>query len=381
MYSSNLVRSKINRLVLENFRNYSFLDFSPKSNFIVITGPNGVGKTNLLEAISLMSPGRGMRGVKLSEMNNIDDSMSPWKITCDINSKYGHSRIITSFKSDMDSNKRQVDIDDVSVSHSELAKTINVSWLIPQMGHIFIDSSSSRRKFLDRMVMNFDSTHSKNLSSYEYYMRERSSLLKNNNYDKDWIAVLERNMSEVGVLIATSRVQFVDMLKETALDMKYDLPYFSAEVSGEIERKVYKVPSVQIEEEFMAILKENRSLDSLSKRTNAGIHRSDLLVYRGNARVKADMCSTGEQKFLLMSVFLTEIIAQIRYRNTMPVILLDDVVAHLDVKSQAIFFEIVSDIGAQVWVTSTFMESFDFLRNNAEFLRIENSKLLVCDNE
>jgi DNA replication and repair protein RecF len=366
------VKSKINRLVLESFRNYSFLDFSPKSNFIVITGLNGVGKTNLLEAISLMSPGRGMRGVKLSEMNMLENSSKPWRVTCDVNSKYGSSRIVTYSKLGAESTKRQVEIDDTSVGHSELTKMLKISWLIPQMGHIFIDSTSMRRKFLDRMVMNFDSSHSKNLLSYEYYMRERSNLLKSKSYDQDWMSVLERNMAEVGVLIAISRVQFIEMLQETSMDIKYNLPHFVVKVSGEIEEKVHKIPSLQIEEAFMVVLRENRALDSLSKRTNAGIHRSDLLVWKGEAGVRADMCSTGEQKLLLMSVFLTEIIAQIRHRNMMPVILLDDAVAHLDVKSQAIFFEIVSDIGAQVWVTSTFMESFEFLKGNAEFLKIEN---------
>lgn len=381
MYPTNLVRSKINRLVLENFRNYQTLDFSPSSSFIVITGLNGVGKTNLLEAISLMSPGKGMRGAKLSDINMLDNPSKPWRVTCDVNGKHGSSRIITNSKSDSESSKRQVEIDDALVGHSELAKILSISWLIPQMGHIFIEGSSTRRKFLDRMVTNFDSSHSKNLLSYEYYMRERSNLLKSSHYDEDWMSVLERNMSEVAVLIATSRVQFIEMLQETSRDMKYNLPDFTVKVSGEIEEKVYKIPSLQIEEAFMATLKENRGLDSLSKRTNAGIHRSDLLVSRGEAGVRADMCSTGEQKFLLMSVFLTEIISQMRYRNTVPVILLDDAVAHLDIRSQAIFFEIVSDIGAQVWVTSTFMENFEFLKNNAEFLKIKENKLLVCDNE
>jgi len=381
MFSSEIIKSKVDRLILRNFRNYSYFDFSPRKDFTVITGHNGVGKTNILEAISLLAAGKGLRGAKIADMNSLSNPASTWSIVADVKGRHGQSRVITNSTAELDSAKRVINIDDSNTNQSELSKLLSISWLVPQMGHIFIDASSIRRKFLDRMVSNFDHSHIKNITSYEYHIKERSNLLKNGKYDEDWMSIIEKNIAETGVIIATARVQFVEMLGEASCSMKYNLPRFSLKMSGFVEEAVHNMPSIQIEENFCKILKNNREIDLLSKRTNAGIHRSDMLVWKGNGEISAEMCSTGEQKFLLMSIFLTEIMAQIKYRNRLPIVLLDDAVAHLDIKSQYIFFEIVSDINAQVFVTSTFMENFSFLRNKAEFLKLEESKLMVCDNE
>lgn len=377
--SSNIVKSQVLSLSLRNFRNYKSLDFEPQSDFTIILGPNGVGKTNILEAISMLAPGKGLRGSKISDMESFECKGYGWSISADIKSEHGISRINT--MADRECSKRSIEIDDKATSQAELSRMLGVSWLVPQMGHIFIDSSSARRKFLDRMVSNFDPGHVKHLYSYEYHMKERANLLKSDSYDETWMKVIERKMSESAVIVATARVQFAEMVMETLNSMKYKLPKFSMKISGIIEENVYNMPAVQIEDDFCRILKEKRPLDALSKRTNAGIHRSDMLIYKGDCGTSADMCSTGEQKFLLISVFLTDIVAQIRHRKKMPVILLDDASAHLDSKSQAVFFEIVRDIGAQTWVTSTFIENFDFLRGNAEFYKIENNKIGVREYE
>jgi DNA replication and repair protein RecF len=377
--SSGIIKSQVISLSLRNFRNYPSVDFEPESDFSIILGPNGVGKTNILEAISMLAPGRGLRGSKVSEIESFEGKGYGWSVSADIKGSCGLSRINTF--ADGECSKRSIEIDDKNTSQAELSRMLSVSWLVPQMGHIFIDSSSARRKFLDRMVSNFDPSHIKNIYSYEYHMKERANLLKNGSYDETWIRVIERKMSEAGVIIATARVQFGEMVTETLGVMKYKLPKFSMKIGGMIEEKIYTIPSVQIEDEFCRVLKENRALDALSKRTNAGIHRSDLLIYKADGGTRADMCSTGEQKFLLMSVFLTEIVAQIRHRKKMPVILLDDASAHLDRKSQAVFFEIVKDIGAQTWITSTFIENFDFLKDNAEFYKVEKNKIMIREYE
>jgi len=376
MRYSNIVKSQITRLILKNFRNYEYLDFSPRSNFIAITGSNGIGKTNILEAVSLLSPGKGLRGASLSEMTMFE-KCDGWEVVAEIDGAKGLSEIVTGYSPSQDSMKRRITIDNHNSNQLELSKLFSISWLIPQMCHIFTDSSSSRRKMLDRMVSNFDLDHNKNLHSYEYYAKERSNLLKAGRYDEDWIDVIEKNMAKVAVMIATSRVEFTEIIHKSMGATKYNMPKFTLQLKGEMEECVYKLPSIQIESSFCNVLKNNRVLDCLSKRTNAGIHRSDLLVYDEDG-VRADMCSTGEQKFLLMSVFLTEIIAQIKYRNRLPIILLDDVSAHLDNNFQEKFFEIVSDIQAQVWVTSISLERFTFLRDKSEFFEIKEDKLTVC---
>jgi DNA replication and repair protein RecF len=373
--SSGIIKSQVISLSLRNFRNYLSVDFEPESDFSIILGPNGVGKTNILEAISMLSPGRGLRGSKTSDIEYFEGKGYGWSVSADIKGSRALSRINTF--ADGECVKRSIEIDDKNASQADLSRMLSISWLVPQMGHIFIDSSSARRKFLDRMVSNFDPSHTKNIYSYEHHMKERANLLKNDNYDETWMRVIERKMSESGVMIATSRVQFAEMVMETLGVMKYKIPEFSMKIGGMIEEKIYRMPSVQIEDEFYRVLRENRSLDALSKRTNAGIHRSDLLIYKADCGTRADMCSTGEQKFLLVSVFLTEIVAQIRHKKKMPVILLDDASAHLDRKSQEVFLKIVKDIGAQTWITSTFIENFDFLKGNAEFYKVEKNKIMI----
>jgi DNA replication and repair protein RecF len=381
MHSENIVKSKINRLTLHNFRNYRHLDFIPQSNHIIITGSNGVGKTNILEAISLLAPGRGLLNNKLEDMDT-HGAQPPWKIEALIEGHGGSNYIATGRVKNDESSRRFIEIDEANFpKQAALSKIVNISWVVPQMDQIFITGASVRRKLLDRIVSNFEFEYSKQLTIYEYYLKERSNLLKNVKYDSDWMKVIEHNMAQAAVIIATARIQIVEMLQQVMDELEYDFPKALLSIEGLLEEKIHKMPALQIEKEFAETLLKNRAIDSFTKRTNAGIHRSDLLVCNKEKGIKAKTCSTGEQKSLLISLFLTEIFAQIQWRNQMPIILLDDIVAHLDEERRRLLSDIILNIGAQVWITGTDQNMFRFIKNNTEFVTIKDNKLTAYCNE
>ncbi len=381
MLSKDIIVTKVKTLKLSSFRNYLALDLKPQSqhNIIVITGKNGSGKTNILEAISLLSPGKGIRGCKLSDISN-DSKNSCWHIEADIDGFYGHEQIETWLDPQAledGRSKRHVKINDQNIkTQAELTKLLTISWITPQMDQLFISGASTRRKFLDRIVQNFEPSHAKHIMAYEHAMRERARLLKDKNYDINWISVLENNMAEVAIPISASRVQTVEYIEEIMGEIDHPFPKARMIVDGDIESKMHKVPAVQLEDEFRRSLQKNRGLDSATGRTNVGIHKSDLLVYYKDKNLQADKCSTGEQKSLLLSIFLAEVFAQIKWRGQTPILLLDEVLAHLDENRRDILCQIIKDTKAQTWITGTESEIFVPIKNDSQFFKIDDSKLI-----
>ncbi len=377
-----IVVTKVKKLKLNNFRNYLTLDLKlpNQHNIIVITGKNGSGKTNILEAISLLSPGKGIRGCKLSDINNEGAVNSCWYVESEIAGFYGHERIETWLDPEAikdGKNKRYVKVNDQSIkAQAELTKLLTISWITPQMDQLFISGTSARRNFLDRIVQNFEPSHTKHLMAYEHSMKERARLLKEKNYDINWLSALENNMAELAIPIAASRVQAVEYIEEIMDEINHPFPKARMLVTGEVESRMHKVPAVQLEDEFREILQKNRSLDAATGRTNVGIHKSDLLVYYKNKNLQADKCSTGEQKSLLLSIFLAEVFAQIKWRAQTPILLLDEVLAHLDESRRDTLCQIIKDTKAQAWITGTESETFIPIKNDSQFFKIENSHLI-----
>jgi DNA replication and repair protein RecF len=374
--------TKVKELKLNNFRNYLALNLKQlnQHNIIVITGKNGSGKTNILEAISLLSPGKGIRGCKLSEISNEGVANSCWYVESEIVGFYGHERIETWLDPEAvkdGKNKRYVRVNDQNIkAQAELTKLLTISWITPQMDQLFISGVSARRNFLDRIVQNFEPSHTKHLMAYEHSMKERARLLKEKNYDINWLSALENNMAELAIPIAASRVQTVEYIEEIMDEINHPFPKARMLVTGEVESRMHKVPAVQLEDEFREILRKNRSLDAATGRTNVGIHKSDLLVYYKNKNLQADKCSTGEQKSLLLSIFLAEVFAQIKWRAQTPILLLDEVLAHLDENRRDTLCQIIKDTKAQAWITGTESETFIPIKNDSQFFKIENSQLI-----
>jgi DNA replication and repair protein RecF len=370
----------VSKLQLSSYRNFTQLNLELSDIPVIITGNNGVGKTNILEAISFLTPGRGLRNAKLNEIDskNTNESQSlqlskPWQVSAIVTSVYGLSKIVTGRASGIDagSNKRIVKINEqLTKGHTELISLFNVLWLTPQMDQIFNLSSSVRRRFLDRLVYNFDAEHAKRLTSYEHYTKERLKLLKMNRSDSDWLTALECNMAETGVAIAAARVQAAGYIQEAIYNLNDLFPKARLRMQGDIESRIEQTSALQLEEEFKIKLRENRKLDSIVGRTNYGVHRSDLQVYHIDKKTEAALCSTGEQKALLLSIILAEALAKVKWRSLVPVILLDEVVAHLDSARREALFEIILSLRAQTWITGTDVSQFESLQGRAQFLAI-----------
>lgn len=385
----------LSRLVLHQFRNYQELDLCLEAKAVVLTGPNGAGKTNILEAISFLSPGRGLRHVKLSQITNLktmnqDPSNPPsWAISATIETRAGPTQLGTGLDYTATGNeKRLIKVNgQAAKSQATLTDWISVIWVTPQMDRLFMEAASTRRKFIDRLVYALDATHSSRIHRYEHHLRERSHLLREGHYDPLWIATLERHLAEDGVAIVVARQQVVKSLENAQRqDQSYPFPKFQAEMTGQVENWMQNQPALAVEDAFAEKLKLNRRHDGEVGGACIGPHRSDFQVQHLAKHLPAELCSTGEQKMLLLAVTLAFIRVQENYNSCPAILLLDDVAAHLDEQHRLILFqEICTPLKEseqehlrrplQVWMTGTDKSAFQGLNNQAQFLTVHQAKL------
>ncbi len=324
----------LEQLKLHYFRCYDTASLSSlSSGLVVLYGANGVGKTNLLEAVSLLSPGRGLRGARVMDIQSTQNP-SPWAVSGTINTAYGEVRIGTGLdpNSRQGKEKRTVRINgQTAKSQARLGEHLACVWLTPQMDRLFLDSGRERRKFLDRLVFTFDPGHSGRVIRYENATSQRSRLLRDGQNDDSWIGGLEQQMAETGIAIAAARLDFCQRL-QAACKAENDsvFPRARVFVKGNIEEWLGDVPAVEVEDRFKHELKQSRARDSVTGGAAIGPHKSDLSVVYDAKNMRADQCSTGEQKALLIGLILAHSRLIKAERGTPPILLLDEVAAHLD---------------------------------------------------
>jgi len=373
--------TSLKSLSLTHFRNYTSARIEVSPAPIVITGRNGAGKTNILEAISLLTPGRGIRRAKLSELNNRNDSMAGWTLAASVKGMHGDIKIGTGRDPetpDDSPDKRIVKIDGKIVrGQAELARHFAIIWLTPQMEQLFAESTSAGRKFLDRLVYSFDPEHASRVNEYEFAMRERNKLLQNPGADGLWLDALEQTMAETGAAIANARLHTVEHINHAIGRSPLSFPKAHISISGMIEDLLaLGTPAVQVEEDFKRILKTGRPQDAASGRTLSGIHRSEMQVIHITKQMPAQLCSTGEQKALLLSIVLAQARAGAQWHGIVPVLLLDEVVAHLDATRRLELFEEICQIGAQTWMTGTDCGLFAGLERKAQYFQVDNGTVI-----
>lgn len=352
-------RNTIQEITLNNFRNHHCKKVTVGDSDVVITGHNGTGKTNILEAVSFLTAGRGLRKVKLGMINRQDgDSSHEWAVSALVDTARGEYKIGTGNLNSSDSNKRLIRIDDKNAKNqNELSEILNIIWLTPQMDRTFLDGNSARRKFFDRIVYSFDVEHAGRVNKYEYYMRERLKLLANRG-DTTWLATIELKMSEAAIAIAVARIETLERLQHVIDENDSVFPKAIMSIEGIIESKMNDYSSLQLEKILADTLLYNRDKDRNIGRTTEGVHRSVLNVIHNEKNIAAELCSTGEQKILLLSIIIAQARAVSLWHNYSPILLLDEVIAHLDTtKRQALFAEINS-LQLQCWMTGTDAELF-----------------------
>ena len=368
----------VKTLQLTNYRNYesAFLT-GLDERFVVLHGPNGAGKTNMLEAVSLLSPGRGLRTAKLNELQNVHVPHQPWAIAADVLSDYGEIKVGTGRLPD--SHKRVVKIQGETATQTALGEYFSCVWLTPQMDRLFIDTGSARRRFLDRLIMTFDRGHSGRGTRYDNAMRQRSKLLQEGGADPSWLTALELTMAESGVAIAAARNEYIARLQH-AVDttMTADDAVFPAArmaLGGTIETLLNNAPALEVEDLFRYQLKESRQQDSVSGGAATGPHKTDWLVNHKLKDMPAGQCSTGEQKALLIGIVIAHGRLLALDKTGAPVFLLDEVAAHLDEGRRETLYEILGDLGGQIWLTGTESVLFESLKGKAAYCHIENNRV------
>ena len=349
----------VEKLVISHFRSHRALEIPCDPRPVAIYGANGAGKTNILEAVSLLSPGRGVRRATAAEMVRKPENLG-WKIKAVVRL---YDRIFEIETWSESGNARKVRIDDKPVTQIALGKIVRVLWLIPAMDRLWTDAAEGRRRFLDRMTLSFNSDHAENVLIYEKAMRERNRLLKDQVRDEHWYEAIESQMSEAAVKIWISREETLKLI--SAAQERSETLFPSANL------KLINAEDVEIPtkgQDLAELLSQYRKRDILAGRTLVGPHRDDLYGVFSAKNIPAKDSSTGEQKALLISLILANCRALKKKSGITPLLLLDEVAAHLDAGRRSTLYDEICEVGAQAWLTGTGPELFDGLGNRAQHL-------------
>ncbi len=350
----------ITALTLSHFRSHKRSEMVFDGRPVALVGPNGAGKTNVLEAISLMSPGRGLRRAVAEDLARKPEGLG-WKITASVQGiAAAHDLEISADQGET----RSVRIDGKATTQSMLGRVLRVLWLVPAMDRLWTEAAEGRRRFLDRVTLSFIPDHAEATLAYERAMRDRNRLLKDQITDARWYTVLEAQMAEQGAIIMTNRQRALARLAESQAQSDSIFPRAHLALSN--PEGTPDVPA----QDLAAALAENRRRDMAAGRTLIGPHRADLTAVYAAKNTPADQCSTGEQKALLISLILANARALAADLGKAPVLLLDEVAAHLDTNRRAALYDEICAMGAQAIMTGTEAELFAALGARAQTLHV-----------
>lgn len=380
-------RLALQRLTLNDFRSYAAARLDCDTRPVVLTGPNGAGKTNLLEALSFLAPGRGLRRATLAEVTRRAGAEGPqpaaWTVACRLLTPAGEVAIGTGLDPDgaEGAGRRLVRIDGRAArGQAELGRHLAVLWLTPQMDRLFAEGPGGRRRFLDRMVFSLHADHAGHLAAYEQAMRQRTRLLKDERIgqqraDAAWLAALEEVMAANGAAIAAARRDLVERLRLAAPAAESPFPPARLTVVGALEDGLAERPALAVEEAFRRRLAASRAADAAAGAAGEGPHRSDLVAWHAAKDMPAHQCSTGEQKALLIGLVLANARLLAAERGLPPLLLLDEVAAHLDARRRDALFEAVLGLACQAWMTGTDAALFQGLGKAARHLTVEDAHI------
>ncbi|MDP3896527.1 MAG: DNA replication/repair protein RecF [Mesorhizobium sp.] len=366
------------RLKIVNFRNYELADIALAPGLVVLTGENGAGKTNLLEAVSLLTPGRGLRRAAYADMPR-QTGGGGFAIHATLDGSAGACEIGTGTSGpgpDAEGG-RKVRINGAPAAADDLMQWLRVVWLTPAMDALFTGPAADRRRFLDRLVLAIDPAHGRRALDYEKAMRGRNRLLAEESRDTRWFEAIEVQMAETGVAIAAARDEVVRLMKRMIEKLPDDGPFPKADIAidGLLESQFGDRAAVDIEEGFLRALADERGRDRAAGRTLSGPHRSDLLVRHRPKDMAAEFCSTGEQKALLIGMTLAHARLTAEISGLTPILLLDEIAAHLDEGRRAALFGILGELGGQTLMTGTDAALFSSVAGRAQFLAVAHGKV------
>jgi len=369
-------------LRLIDYRSYAALDAEFASGAVAIHGPNGAGKTNLLEAISLLSPGRGLRRAKTHMLARTQDGASApaWGVNATLHAEAEDEAEATRISIGQvpeQARRRILRMDGRNVTGAELAKRLSLLWLIPAQDRLFTGPASDRRKFIDRFALAYDADHGSNAIRFEKARTERNRLLSDGIVDRVWYEAIESDLATYGAKIAQIRILTIQALQAEISSRQTIFPQSLIGLEGELENRFLEGDDLEaITQDYRERLAQDRQTDLRAGRTLIGPHRTELHVTHAAKAMPAGLCSTGEQKALLIGLIL----AQARsLREKGPILLLDEVAAHLDETRRAALAEELLDLGLQVFMTGTDQALFSDFGTRAQHVRIDNGQLETID--
>lgn len=365
----------IEQLRLEHYRNYQSLHQNLDGRHVVLTGENGSGKTNLMEAVSLLTPGRGMRRSAYTEIPNVKGHGS-FSVFAKLQGIAGEVSIGTGLTPD-EPGSRRIRIDGQNAkTNDELLDHARILWLTPAMDGLFTGGAGDRRRFLDRMVLAIDPAHGKRSSNYERTMRSRNKLLSDNNPDPVWLDGIEEQMAELGIAISHARYEFINLLSSLIQTNLVDsiFPKSILALDG-FEFGGNDRPAADVEQDYIDHLKQTRYRDAAAGRSLTGPHKMDLIVHHQGKEMPAGSCSTGEQKALLIGLILAHSRLVKNLTGYAPILLLDEIAAHLDEKRRAALFDLIDRLDCQAFMTGTDRSMFDALGERAQYFHVTDGEL------
>jgi DNA replication and repair protein RecF len=371
--------ASIRRLTLTNFRNYHAASVDVDGSLVVLTGENGAGKTNLIEAISLLGPGRGLRRATFEEVAFFEGDGS-WAVSAEIEGMLGLATLGTGVAppaAEDTARSRECRVDREPVgSAAAFVDHLRVVWLTPAMDPMFRGPGSERRRFLDRLVLAVDAEHQGRVNALERALRSRNRLLEDPRPDPHWLDAIEHETAELAVAVAAGRAETVRRLQAALAARKDDaFPSAAIALDGWMERLLPDHPAVEIEERYRGILKDNRARDATAGRTLDGPHLTDLVVHFPLKAISAADASTGEQKALLIGLVLAHANLVADMTSFAPVLLLDEVIAHLDPARRTALYDALGRLGAQVWMTGADPAAFTDVAARAEVFTVSAGRV------
>lgn len=370
----NFNKSYIKEIYLDSYRNFKNIEyeFSKGSNLII--GNNGTGKTNILESISLLAAGKGIR------RSNFDDFIP-------LNSNFWHNKYkIHSYMGDMfveqkfdsESNKRLIFLNEQKISQNDLINLSNIFWITPQQNILFLDTSQERRKFFDRIVYNFDFAHASKIAKYEHYQKERMKIILQDNYDSKWVEIIEKKLSELVADVTFHRHKILSELQFFIDKEETIFPHINLKLDSEIDRfyvsisiynSDYHLVKEKLQEYSLSTFANNREKDARLHKTNFGSHKTDFFAILSDKNIEAKFCSTGEQQSILITIILSLIKLFTDKYQKKPIILLDEIFTHLDEDRRIILSEFLVNMDLQSFVTSTEDDFCQFYAKNSNIIK------------
>ena len=353
----NNLHSYISNLTIHNFRNHKILSIDSNAKFILTLGKNGSGKTNILEAISMLNVGKGLRNCKNTDIvTDFNKDLAEWAVNVDyLHTGLNHKILLgCKFKNTLPSGKKVIKINGEELKRkSDILDIFRVIWFTPQMENLFLESSSARRKFLDRMTFNFFPEHAKQVVEYEYFLQSRNKILSDTEWNENWLMQVEMKIATLGTQIIKNRTNCVKMINSFLNTFKTSYLKPLVFVKGEVEN-VLETDEVSIVDEFVTSkLKQSREHDAKSKRCSIGAHKSEMIVMNKEKNRIANLCSTGEQKSMIIALLLGQSYAIYNHSKISPILLLDEIFAHLDNTRKEDLISELRKTPSQIWISST----------------------------